>query len=97
MVLDISSKNYSGQRKKHHRQRRDSILRCFLRPENVQFSPHIGAIPLLNCTENLERKSNNPLEKILSDSTPVLLLSCMVDRPLRNDVLTSVACKPCLT
>ena len=40
------------------------ILRLFLRPENGQFSPHFGAISLLNCKENLEKKEKNPLEKI---------------------------------
>ena len=39
------------------------ILRLFLRPEIGQFSPHFGAISLMNYTENLEKKENNPLEK----------------------------------
>ena len=37
----------------------------FLHPEIGQFSPHLGAISLLNYTENLERKrKKHPLEKI---------------------------------
>ena len=47
-----------------HSQRRDRILRFFLRPEIGQFSPHFGAISLLNCTVNLEKRGENPLEKI---------------------------------
>ena len=36
-------------------QRRDRILRFFLRPEIGQFSTHSGAISLQNYTENLEK------------------------------------------
>ena len=36
----------------------DKILRFFPRPEIGQFSPHIGAISLLNYTENLEEKKS---------------------------------------
>ena len=51
-------------RKNYDSQRRDRILRLFLRPEIGQFSPHFGAISLLNCTQDLEKKEKNPLEKI---------------------------------
>ena len=51
-------------RKNHDSQRRDRILRIFLCSGIGQFSPHVGAISLLNCTENLEKQDKNPLEKI---------------------------------
>ena len=47
------TRNISGQ-KKHDSQRRDRVLRFFLRPEIGQFSPHLG---LLRYTEN-RRKRN---------------------------------------
>ena len=46
-----------GTEKNHDSQRRDRIPRFFLHPEIGQFSPHLGPISLLNCTENLERKA----------------------------------------
>ena len=48
----------------HDSQRRDRILRPFLRPEIGQFSPHFGMISLPNYTENLEKNEKHPLEKI---------------------------------
>ena len=35
-----------------------------LRPEIGRFSPHFGAISLLNYTVNLEKRETNPLDKI---------------------------------
>ena len=56
-------------RKNYDSHRHDRILRIFLRPEIGPFSPHHGAIPLLNYTKNLEKKekstgenSKNPVE-----------------------------------
>ena len=45
----------------------DSTL--FLCPEIGQFSPHFGAISLRRHTENLEKKDQNPLEKIQKNSS----------------------------
>ena len=59
-------------RKNHDSQRRDRILRFFLRPEIGQFFPRFGAISLLHNTEKLEEKekstgenSKNPVETAL--------------------------------
>ena len=65
-------------RKNHDSQRRDRILRFFLRPEIGQFSPHFGAISSLNHTNNLEKKEKNPLEKFKKssgDGAPKLQIS----------------------
>ena len=43
-------------------QRRDRILRFFLRPEIGPFPPHFGAISLL--TKNMEKRCKHPREKI---------------------------------
>ena len=51
--------------------RRDRILRIFLRPEVGQFSPHLGAISLLNCTMNLEKREKDPLETIHKKKLPL--------------------------
>ena len=69
----------SRDRRNHDSQRRDRILRFFLCPEIGQFSPHFGAISLLNCTENLEKGETNPLEKTpqksSGENSPKLLIS----------------------
>ena len=44
------------QKKNHDSQRRDRILRFFLRPEIGQYSPYFGAISLRNYTVNPEKK-----------------------------------------
>ena len=60
----LVSRNQKSGPKNHDSHRRDRILRFFLRPEIGQFSPHFGAISLLNYTENLETRGKNPREKI---------------------------------
>ena len=47
---------FCRDRRNHDSQRRDRIPRFFLRPEIGQFSPDLGAISLLNYTENLEKE-----------------------------------------
>ena len=44
----------------HDSQRRDGILHFFLRLEVRQFSPHFGAVSLLDCTVNLEKRGWRP-------------------------------------
>ena len=61
--LQFPCKSTESGPKNHDSQRHDRILRCFIHPEIGQFSPHLGAISLLNCTYNLEKREKNPLEK----------------------------------
>ena len=49
------SKSKNRDRKNHDSQRRDRILRFFLRPGIGQFSPHFGAVSSLSYTVNLEK------------------------------------------
>ena len=49
---------FNRDRKKHDSQRRDRIL-FFLHAEIGQFSPHFGAISLLNYTVNLEKRGKS--------------------------------------
>ena len=78
-----------GTEKTHHGQRRDRILRFFLCPEIGQFSPHSGAISLLNYTETPgergktstgENSKTNPVETAPRDCRFLSLV--MVERAL---------------
>ena len=50
--------------KNHDSQRRDRILRFFLRLDRVQFSPYFGAISLLNYTKSPGEKGQHHWRKI---------------------------------
>ena len=56
--LELMEPSYTEAEKNHDSQRRDRILRFFLRPEIGQLSSHTQThtISLLTCTENLENR-----------------------------------------
>ena len=75
----------------HDSQRRDRILRNFLRPEIGQFSPHFGAMSLLKYTVNLEKrgkihwrkfKKENPVQTAPRNCRPLSLV--VAERVLKN-------------
>ena len=81
------NRKQNQDRQIHDSQRRDRILRLFLRLEIGQFSPYFGAISLLDCTENLEKKDKIRLEKFKKSSgetSPKLQICvpCGVERVL---------------
>ena len=68
------------KKKKRDSHRRDRILRFFLRPEIVQFSPHFGAMSILNYTVNQEKrgkKSIGEFKKIQWRRAPQLQISVL--------------------
>ena len=63
-------------KKDHDSHRRDRILRFLLRPEIGRFSPHFGAISLLNCTMNLEKSEKNQLENFQKNPVETAPRNC---------------------
>ena len=54
--------------KSHDSQRRDRILRYFSAQNTRNFLHLLGRFPYQNCTENLEKKDKNPLERTQTSS-----------------------------
>ena len=81
------------EKKSHDNQKRDRILRLFLRPDIGQSSPHFGAIFLLNYTKNLEKEKKkstgeNSHKKNSGDSAPKLQISVPCRGRTRPDEFT---------
>ena len=79
-----------GTEKNHDSQRRDRILRFFLLPEIGQFSPHFGAISLLNYTVNLEKRERKvrwrKFKKSSGDGAPKLQICVPCRGQMRPEI-----------
>ena len=81
--------------KNHDSQRRDKILRFFLRPEIGQFLQIFGAISLLTHTLKPGEEGKNPLEwRRRAPRTCRFLCLVVVERALKNTESPTQSCAP---